>query len=281
MGVERLGEVPYPSYFYCLPDGALYNSVYIPHDVSDEEALQVGVMLASQATVQTRICSNSKDQVENLGVALQKLDYTVAWGGNTFFESPLATLKETRERYPRFNWEGFDEDFTVARMGSFVNDREILKSLMIGSFGRTRKAGGFEPDDKKIKQINKIFDEAVMNNKNSIYLVRGKSNPEEVLGGFVLIYHAGLGEVQVHCVSGIGDHPKIIEYPEKLKVIMPAVFQATADEFQKSRKFGIANQSEINYSDPASLTFSASGIASYYESLGFQASNRSGVVVYK
>lgn len=285
MRIEREGINPqYPSYLYCLPDGLVCNWTYLPSDIKSAELLDIGEKLAFNATksqVQERICISSLEYLIVLGNHLVKDGYDAHWGGNKFFEINLKSPEQIEVEYPNINWFEYKHNFAIERVdANNPFDRQILLSLMVGSFGHVKIDDKFILHEEKYKKILERFNVSLNDKTNLNFLVRGFPNANEVLGAFTLKCFPDLSEVQLHSVAGMSTHKGVIKKGKKLAILMAGVFAAIENEFPQSRQFGIGQRSAINYTGIKKLTFSASNVAQNYINLGLPTSDRNGLVIY-
>ena len=86
------------------------------------------------------------------------------------------------------------------------------------------------------------------------------------MGAFATKYLWALEEVQLHSMAGRSSDSRVLQKAGKLPILMAALLATIDLDLESS-------------GDIKKLTFSASGAAHLYEALGFQHSDRAGIVI--
>lgn len=240
--LEESLQSKFISTHFVLPNGLDYGCYFANGNVDYLELLGVGRRTFQQVSKEggeVRICTDSREQIHNLANYLKNnfKGASVDWGKTTYFEHDLC---ESRL------FKGDFSEYKVDRVFPWrETEAQVVKSLMVESF-------------KQPGKIERVFDKALGDPTNNIYLVRDPSGL--CVGTFLLKYIPELSAVQLHSVAGWSSDPRVSQVKGKLPILLAKMFEVIDPTAQR-------------------LSFSSSGAAGLYKDLGFEESSRQGLVI--
>lgn len=261
--MEKLQHRQIYSYDFCLPDGLTCKWSFVQ---DNKDIRYIAGHFATYTFLtgqQARICTNFPTDWNGIDRFIKDLNLGVVtgYGGNRYFEQDVNNLENLKFE----KWDNYDQNYFITPVNaSEFGDKEVVRNLMVGSFGKTTE---------KIVHISTNFDNALRDPRNYVYLIKERESGLAI-GAFVSRYLSELQEVQLHCVSGLSTDPRVLQMKGKLPIIVSA--------FMETVRLNYADQ--INgkdfYRGVNKITFSASGkVIDLYKNLGFKESTRSGMVI--